>query len=290
VNNLGFSSSVTQAAIPFPVMAYIATTTDTGFQHYDAATVDVKKRLTGGLQFEVSYTFTRNLSNDEGAPIASAQGYANEFGNTLSDPYHPALDYGNVPFSRRNRFLATFVYELPFGKGKTLLSSNAVLDKVVGGWQLAGILTFQSGPFMTVSTLTDPSGTGFNIFNATGGRADTVAGVNPYAGQSIAQWINPNAFVSPANAIGRFGDATNGDIVGPGTQAVSLSLIKRFAIRERSRAEVGAQVSNAFNHPNFAPPNNLNVSVPAGFGTITALQTAEGAGPRQLQLTARLIF
>jgi hypothetical protein len=301
VNNLGFGSSVSQAAIPFPAVAYIDTTTDTGFQHYDAGTVSVKKRA-AGLQFEVSYTFTRNLSNVNGAPIASASGYANEFGNVLSDPYNPRLDYGNVPFSRRNRFLATFVYDLPFGKGKTLLNSNAILDKVVGGWQLAGILTFQSGPFMTVATLTDPSGTGYNIFNPTGGRADTVAGVNPYTGQSIAQWINPNAFADPCanvcqtlpngvtTAIGRFGDATNGDIVGPGTQTVHLSLIKRFAIRERSRVEVGAQVSNAFNHPNFAPPNNLNVSVPAGFGTITALQIAEGAGPRQVQLTGRLTF
>jgi hypothetical protein len=301
VNNLGFSSPAIQAEIPFPAMQYIETTTDTAYQHYNAGTFSVHKRA-AHVQFEVSYTYTRNLSNDEGAPIASAAGYANEFGNILSDPYNPRIDYGNVPFSRRNRFLATFVYELPFGKGRNFLNSNAVLDRVVGGWQLASIMIFQSGPFMTVATLSDPSGTGYNIFNMTGGRADTVSGVNPYAGQSIAQWINPNAFADPCanvcqtlangvtTAIGRFGDATNGDIVGPGTQAVSLSLIKRFAIGEKARAEVGAQVSNAFNHPNFAPPNNLNISVPAGFGQITALQTAEGAGPRQLQLTGRLTF
>jgi hypothetical protein len=297
---LGFSSPVIQAAIPFPAMAYIDETTDAGYQHYNAGTFAVHKRASS-LQFEVSYTYTRNLSNDEGGPTASAAGYANEFGNVLSDPYHPRVDYGNVPFSRRNRFLATFVYELPFGKGKTLVNSNGVLDKIAGGWQLAGVLLFQSGPFMTVATYSDPSGTGYNIFNPTGGRADTVRGVSPYAGRSINQWINPNAFADPCancqtlangvtTAIGRFGDATNGDIVGRGTQAVSLSLIKRFAIGERSRVELGMQVSNALNHPNFAPPSNLNVSVPAGFGQITALQTAEGAGPRQVQLTARLTF
>jgi hypothetical protein len=203
-----------------------------------------------------------------------------------------------VPFSRRDRFLATFLYELPFGRGQTFLSSNSLLDRAVGGWQLAGVMVFQSGPFMTVSTLTDPSGTGFNIFNVNGGRADTVPGVNPYAGQSISQYINPNAFAAPANAIGRFGDSTNGDLVGPGTQAVSLSLIKRFSIKERARAEIGLQVSNAFNHPNYQPPgvlqiasttNGVNQVVP-GFGQITAMQFAEGAGPRQLQLTGRIVF
>jgi hypothetical protein len=81
----------------------------------------------------------------------------------------------------------------------------------------------------------------------------------------------------------------SGAVQGPGTQAVALSLLKRFAITESSRFELGAQVSNLFNHPNFAPPNNLTLGVPA-FGQITALQSAEGAGPRAIQLTARFNF
>ena len=71
---------------------------------------------------------------------------------------------------------------------------------------------------------------------------------------------------------------------------VSLSLIKRFAITESARVEIGAQVSNIANHPNYAPPDNLNMSIQAGFGTISALQGAEGAGPRAIQLTARITF
>jgi hypothetical protein len=142
---------------------------------------------------------------------------------------------------------------------------------------------------MTVSTLNDPCGCGFNAFNSTGGRADTVSGVNPYAGQSIGQWINPAAFVSPPNAIGRFGDSSAGNVVGPGTDAVSMSLIKSIPIKESVRAQVGVQVANLLNHPNFAPPQTLTVGV-AAFGTLNALQTAEGAGPRQIQLTARITF
>jgi hypothetical protein len=299
VNSLGFNAAATQAAIPFPLMSYIDTTTSTGFQNYQAGTFSVRKRASN-LQFEISYTYTRNLANVNGAPTSSAAGYANEFGNLMSNPANPGVDYGNVPFSRRERVLATFLYELPFGKGQAFLNSNRALSQIVGGWELSGVTLFQSGPFMSVATLTDPSGTGFNIFNLNGGRADTVPGVSPYAGQSINQWINPAAFVDPCancqtlangvtTALGRFGDETSGSIVGPGTQAVSLSLLKRFSFTERVHAVIGMQVSNAFNHANYAPPGNLTLGVPA-FGTITSMQIAEGAGPRQVQLTARLTF
>jgi hypothetical protein len=185
--------------------------------------------------------------------------------------------------------LATFLYNLPFGKGKTFLNSGGLVDRIVGGWVLSGVVLLQSGPFLDVSTLNDPSGTGYLVNNTTGGRADTVPGVNPYQGQSLYQWINPNAFVDPPNNIGRFGDSQSGAVQGPSTKAVSMSLLKQIAITEALRVEFGAQVSNLFNHPNYAPPSNLILGVPA-FGQITALQSAEGAGPRDIQLTARITF
>jgi hypothetical protein len=234
--------------------------------------------------------YTRNLSNADGAATTSADQYTGEFGGWISDPKAPGIDYGNVSFSRRERFLTTFLYELPFGKGRMLLNnSNGFMDHIVNGWELSGVLLFQSGPFMSVGTLDDPCGCGYNEFQATGGRADVVSGVNPYGGQSINQWINPAAFTNPGNAIGRFGNASAGDVVGPGTQAVSISLIKTINFTERIRARIGAQVGNVFNHPNFAVPNSLLVGV-AGFGQITALQVAEGAGPRDIQLTGRINF
>jgi hypothetical protein len=288
-NTYGYSSPQTQAAIPFPLMAYIATgTTLLGYGNYNAGTISAHKR-SANFQFEVSYTYTRDLTDINGVTGSPASGFANEFGNTLSNPYNPSTDYGNTSFARRERVLATFLYELPFGRGQALLNNNGLLSRAVGGWELGGVAVFQSGPFMSVTTLTDPSGTGYNLYNFNGGRADTVAGVSPYAGQSIGSYINPNAFASPADNIGRFGDSGSGSVVGPGTQAVSLSLIKRFAIKERIQAAIGMQVSNAFNHANYAPPGNLTVGV-AGFGALTAMQIAEGAGPRQLQLTGRITF
>jgi hypothetical protein len=253
-------------------------------------TIAAQKRMSNGLQLQASYIYARNLSNLGGNPASPAGGFAGEYGGRISNPYQPGIDYGNVNFTHRNRFLTTFLYDLPFGKGKMLLNdANGFLDRVVNGWELAGVLLFQSGPFMTVSQLNDPCGCGFNVFSSTGGRADAVTGVNPYAGQSIAQWIKPAAFATPPNNVGRFGDSGAGSVAGPGTQAVSMSLIKSVQIRESARVQVGVQVANLLNHPNFAPPSTLTVGV-AGFGALTALQTAEGAGPRQIQLTGRITF
>jgi hypothetical protein len=288
-NTTGFGSLPT-SAFPFPDFQYMTYNTNVGFANYNSATVSVKKRLSNGLQFQSSYIYARDLSNVDGAATTTADQFSGEFGGTISDPQAPGLDYGNVAYTRRNRFLTTFLYELPFGKGKLLLNSaNGLVDRVVGGWELSGVLLFQSGPFMSVATISDPCGCGYNAFNANGGRADVVPGANFYAGQSINQWINPNAFADPGSAIGRFGNASAGDVVGPGTKAVSLSLIKSINMTERIRMRIGAQVANVFNHPNFAVPGNLEVGV-AGFGQITSLQTAEGAGPRAIQLTARINF
>jgi hypothetical protein len=68
-----------------------------------------------------------------------------------------------------------------------------------------------------------------------------------------------------------------------------MSLLKTVAFTERLRVQIGAQISNLFNHPNYNPPANLTLGVPA-FGTISSMQTAEGAGPRQIQLTGRFTF
>jgi hypothetical protein len=283
-NTSGYDVSKT----PYPLMSNIWLTAPVGYGNHNTGTISVRKR-TSTLQFEGSYVFTRDLTNVNGI-YAGAAGYVNENGAFLTDPYNPSLDYGNTPFARRHRVLATFLYELPFGRGKAFVNStNGVVDRIVGGWVLSGIALFQSGAFMSVATLSDPSGVGFNIFNGIGGRADTVSGVNPYQGQSTGQWINPNAFADPGSNIGRFGDSTAGNVVGPGTRSVSLSLLKRIQFTESSRMEIGAQVSNVTNHPNYNPPGNLLVGVP-GFGAITSMQTAEGAGPRAMQLVARITF
>ncbi len=189
--------------------------------------IAVKKRRCLGLQLQSSYIFARNLSNLGGNPASPAGGFAGEYGGQISNPYQPGFDYGNVNFTRRNRFLTTFLYDLPFGKGKLLLNSaNGLVDCLVGDWELGWRAAISlSGPFMaTVSQLNDPRRLRLQRFSTLPGAERTrSSGVaSPTAGQSLGQWINPAAFATSPNAIGRFGDSRRGAVTGPGTEAVSM--------------------------------------------------------------------
>ena len=285
-NTIGFAAA--SAFAPFPLFSDVSFRGDFGTLNYNAGTVSIRKRFSGGFQFETSYVFARNLADSTGY---NPTGGSSEMGGRISDPTHPGLDYGNTAYTARHRFVGTFLYELPIGKGKRFgANMNGVLDRMVGGWEIAGVITVQTGPFMTIRAPNDPSGTGFNVLYGDG-RADSVPGVSPYLHQSLSQWINPAAFAVPANNIGRFGDSQVGAVTGPGEQVVSLSVFKRIALTERIQFQIGGAAANAFNHPNYARPGNLDLgSVGSGFAQIGNLQTAEGAGPRSLQLTARITF
>ena len=93
--------------------------------------------------------------------------------------------------------------------------------------------------------------------------------------------LNPAAYAVPGTNIGRYPTSAVGAINGPGTEALSLSLTKSVTLREGLRLQLGGQAANFLNHPNYAPPNTTFNT--AAFGTITALQSAEGAGPRILR-------
>lgn len=281
-NTTGYANQT----LPFPLWGVIQSVVNAAESNYHAMTAEVHKRFSNGLQFQSSYAFTRDLSNEAGAAPANFVGAG---GSWVSDRFHLGLDYGNVTYDRRHRFLTTYLYELPFGQGKRFLgSSNGALNALVGGWEAAGVVLVQSGPFLTpYEASTDPSGT--NMINVVGlTRPDIVSGTSPYGDRSVSNYLNPAAWAIPQDNIGRFGNAPVGGVVGPGTRAVSLSLIKSISFAERAKFQIGAQVSNLFNHRNYDVPNmELDTD---GFGTITSLQKAEGAGPRAMQLTARFSF
>ncbi len=278
-NTVGFA--VARTGAPYPVWARMATELTGARSNYHALTIAGNKRMSHGLQFATSYSFAKNLANGQGYnPTA----FATQGGGTVSDPYNIDLDYGNVSFTRRHRFLTTFLYELPFR------TSIRFLNQVTGGWQLSGVALFQSGPFMTVvAPGADPAGTNFPNLEAEG-RTDIVSGVPVYpAERSIAQWINPAAFAIPKNNIGRAGNSSVGSVVGPGTQGISLSVFKSFRVGEGLNFQVGAAASNALNHPNYITPSNLKLGT-SGFGSLTNVQMQESGGPRSVQLTARVSF
>ncbi len=285
-NTVGYNALAAQR--PYPAWGVLDCVCNYAESNYNSFTVDASKRLSGGLQFDVSYTFTRDLSNAQGGNPGNIVGVG---GSMSTDRFHPGLDYGNVTYDRRHRFLVTFTYDLPFGAKQRFKLPSRTANNLVGSWQLGGVLLFQSGPFLTpYEGSTDPAGT--NILNLLGvTRTDIDRSVSSYASGNSAGfplWLNVNAFPIPGNNIGRYGNAPVGSVTGPGTESVSLSLLKTFVIHEGAQMHLGLEAANALNHRNYDIPN---VQVDSGaFGQISGLQSAEGTGPRMLMLTGRFTF
>jgi hypothetical protein len=283
---------VAQDSRPYPAWSIIQSVTNLAESNYNSGTAEISRHSGKGITFDASYTWTRDLS-DAGGLAPSA--FAISGGSYLTTRFDPGLDYGNVIYDRKHRFLTTWLYDLPFGKGQRWMTGGGALNGFVGGWELAGVTVLQSGAFLTpYQQSVDPANT--NILTTVGqARPDQVPGVPVYASQrTTAQWLNPAAFPylnlqnPDGTGIGRFGNAPVGGVVGPGTANFSLSLLKSVALREKTKLELSVEAANVFNHRNYEPPNMQVDS--SGFGSITALQTAEGAGPRSLEVTGRISF
>jgi hypothetical protein len=279
-NTIGFSKA--SASAPYPLFDSLVNVQNGGRSNYHSFTVRLDKRFSKGLQFLFSYNHSKNLSNAGGWNPSS---FVGEGGGQTSDYYHPDYDYGRVPFTRNHRVIANFLYET------SSHSTSRLVNQMVGGWEVAGRMAFQTGPYLSVTAPgTDPSGTNFdNSYNGGDPRADINPGVALYPAQrNIHQWVNPAAFGLPADNLGRYGNSPVGSVVGPGTQTVSLSMYRSFKYRERATFRIGASVANVLNHPNYGVPalglGNSN------FGLISGLQTQEDTGPRFLQFSSRITF
>jgi hypothetical protein len=285
---------------PYPCWGVIQSVVNAARSNYNSGVIEISRRSGKNLTFDASYIFTRDLSDAGGATPTA---FAISGGNFLTDRFNPNLDYGNVIYDRRQRFLASWLYELPFGKGQRWLQNGRFVDALAGDWKLSGVTIFQTGPFLTpYENSIDPAGT--NILQTeTITRADLLRGKSIYAAhRTTGQWLDapcinqpvnsycdPNsAFSLPSPNRGYFGTAGVGSVVGPGTANISLSLVKVVSLTG-PKLQLGFEAANLLNHRNYEPPN-MQVDATGSFGSITALQTAEGAGPRSLELSGRITF
>ena len=162
----------------------------------------------------------------------------------LTDRFHPGLDYGNVIYDRRHRFLATYLYDLPFGHGQRWLNSGSALNRLVGDWQLGRRHHPAERPVphaLSSSPSTRPTPTS-SPPSARRAPISCTASRSTRPQRTTTQWLNPAAFPylnlqnSPlAIGIGRFGNAPVGGVVGPGTDNFSLSLMKSFSLHEQTQ-------------------------------------------------------
>jgi hypothetical protein len=194
-----------------------------------------------------------------------------------------------VEGTRRQRFLLTGIYQLPFGQGRTFLNGGGWKNMFLGGWDINNVTLLETGPWLTpsISGSFDQSNT--NVVNRGATLRPDVISKSFYSGQSRAHYFNLGAFSPTPSGAGRFGNAGVGSLQGPGTAAVSLGLAKNFALTEQVKLRFESTFTNVLNHTNFAPPAT-QIDNTATFGVLSAPQTAENAGNRTGQVALRVDF
>ena len=274
-------SAPTAPRRPFPyVDAAIGYLKSAGSSNYNGLQTSFQQRPTRGLEFIVNYTYSKALGNASSADLGSQNN--DGFRNSL----YPNQEYGPLDFDVRNRFVASYLYDLPFGAGHALAAHNAVIDNIIGGWNWSGILTLSNGTWFTV---TDGNA---NFANSDGQqRPDFVPGVKATSKPCIAgTFFNTCAFQNPA--LGSTGDVSMNSLEGPGEKNVDFALLKKIPFGESRHIELRAEAFNVFNHPNFqfaapGPQNSINSTVMGtpSFGYLTG-----ALPPRLLQLAVKIFY
>jgi hypothetical protein len=244
--------------------------------------------MSHGLYFNANYTLAKNLADNQGDVPTAFAGEVN-YGIPISDRFHIASDYGNVEGTRRNRFLLSGIYQLPFGQGRSFVNTGGWKNALLGGWEMNTVTLLETGPWLTPSISGSYDQSNTNVVNRGAYLRPDVVSNNFYAGQSRANYFNLAAFSPTPAGAGRFGNAGVGILQGPGTSAVSLGVAKVFKLTERTRVRFESTFTNVLNHTNFAPPAT-QIDNRATFGVLSAPQTAENAGNRTGQLALRIEF
>jgi hypothetical protein len=260
-----------QARRPFPQFGSFTSIQNRGNSIYHSFQVKGEKRLSHGLYFLSAFTWSKVINDLPEICCASP---------FPQDSYNLAAERGPADFDQKLRWVFSFDYELPFGGSRSHISNRA-LDAVVGGWHVGGIYTLASGfPFSPLLGF-DPSNTGTQVAV----RPDQLRDGNlPSGDRSPSRWFDIDAFVPPSSFA--FGNASRNSLIGPGQNVFDGSLRKEFALTESQRLEFRAEFFNAFNHPNFAQPDNFIDDGPGVAGTISSIAIPM----RQIQLGLKYNF
>lgn len=268
-----------------------------GYSHYNAGNAKLERRA-GDLALTAVYTWSKSLDNKSATAGAGASqtGYEGFMDNS-----RPNLDYGRSDFDVPQRFVTSFVYELPLGRGRKFGSDmNRAADLAVGGWQMTGIATFQKG-FPYEVTAPDIDG----ITGSGGMRANITPGCNlhdnTYAG-NLKQFFRLNGACFTGPAFGTYGNSSRNFLTQPGINNWDMGIGKNFPIAERVKFVFKADFFNVFNHHQYGQdvggllvagsggnqPIVANVGS-ANFGLIGG-GGAAASSPRIIQLGGKITF
>jgi len=236
------------------------------WSNYNAGFVKLEQRLWNGLSYTFAYTFSK-LMDDASTPQ-----------NMYNWRLERALAGNDVP----HNLIFSYVYEIPVGRGKRYDVRNAVLDALIGGWQLSGITNFRSGMPLTIVTSGDIANVG------TGGQRGNATGVKPQKldpRTNNLRGFDTSAYATPPK--GTFGNLARNTQRGFGINNWDVSFNKNFRLAplgEASRLQIRVEFFNFFNHTQFRDIGTT-VNVPSTFGIVNSTYD-----PRIMQLAAKLYW
>ncbi|MGH9967307.1 MAG: carboxypeptidase regulatory-like domain-containing protein [Pyrinomonadaceae bacterium] len=262
---------------PVPQFDEINTIESRASSNYHSLQARLQQRLSAGLALLGAYTWSKSIDD------------ASNFFPSAGDPNYPQNSYnlraerGRSNFDVRHRLSVSYVYDLPFGKGRTFATDDGIWSTLLTGWQTTGIVTLQSGRPFTVALLRelDNSGTGISALGFGANDRPNVVGNSALGSRSPERWFDTSAFAFPPR--GTFGNAGRNILDGPGYHTVNASLSKNTALSERLNLQFRTEFFNLFNHANLNLPDNFLGS--PSFGRITSARD-----PRHIQFGVKLLF
>jgi hypothetical protein len=246
-----------------------------GTSHYHSLQVSLQKRISHGLTYQLSYTYSHAIDNGSGFENTS-------FGTRGTNLALPGLNVGDSAFDARHRFVANYTYELPVPQA--LRGGNK--GRLFQGWRIAGITTLQKGFPINISNSDFTSLTcyAFFFYGCPDNAQQVVSSIATMDPRATAKhlYFAPADFAKPA--FGTFGNNARDSFHGPGINVTNLAILKDIHVTEQQYFELRLESQNTFNHVSFNnPTSDINSS---RFGRITS----DSQGPRLIQLGAKFYF
>ena len=276
--------------IPYPQYSSGLNVLDSNdFSTFNALEIQLQRRLSRGMLLNVSYTWAHSLDTRSFDPTLTVVGTGNAStaGSTPFDINNRRLNYASSDFDRRHALQWNWVFELPFGQGKSLLrNANGALNRIVGGWEVSGFGRITSGrPFTVWAGTNTVSNVNQSTANCTGcsrgmGTAyeDSATGYIWFLNaQQRAQFSAPGA--------GQFGNLGRNFFNEPHFYDMDASLLKRIPVTERWKLEFRADATNLTNSVSFGPPTTDITS-----STFGRIRSTTRSSSRKIQVGAKIYF
>ncbi|MBI2818676.1 MAG: TonB-dependent receptor [Acidobacteria bacterium] len=260
---------------------------------YHALQINAQKRMAAGLQFQLSYTFSKALSEaDAATKIGPFQGAGND---AMRYSHDRKVSKSWASFDVRNLLTANYVYELPFGPGKPWLSQGGVMGHLFGGWELNGIITLKNGQPLGIEMSAPRALSALRLSVVPNQKSDFSRDAITWGAPNVSQdptgqerYFNPDAYEVPGpRQIGNVGRYT---LINPGVANWDLGLSKNFQVTEQMRVQFRSEFFNLLNRANFATPSfnlfDANGRPDPTAGRITRTTTHS----REIQFGLKLIF